>query len=235
MGWRDAIFPPRSDQAELMDDPAVPAAELAQCLADIERVNAALGAHTATIQAMQSVLPPGARHVRVLDVGIGGGDLMRRLVDWGEARGITFEVLGIELTDASIAFGRSRCAGYPQIRIERQDLFELEAQTFDVVHAAQVLHHFPGTEAVRALRAMRPLARYGVVVHDLHRHALSWLGAQAVTRAVASSPLVHHDGPLSVRRAFTRAELEGYAADAGARSVEVRWAPLFRWTMVLRD
>jgi hypothetical protein len=41
---------------------------------------------------------------------------------------------------------------------------------------------------------------------------------------------VAHDGALSVRRAFTRAELEALLAAAGVQA-EIRWHFPFRWTV----
>ena len=43
-------------------------------------------------------------------------------------------------------------------------------------------------------------------------------------------PIVAHDGALSVRRAFTRAELEALLAAAGVQA-EIRWHFPFRWTV----
>ena len=226
---------PRSDAAELMDDPAVDDAVLARTLSEIEGLNRWLAGYRPTLGGLEGLVPTDAATLSVLDVGVGSGDGARRMVDWGEARGVAVRVLGIDLSPAAAHHANQRCAGYPSIRAEARDLFEMpRAPSYDVVHASQVLHHFPGSEASRALRHMLGLSRLGVVINDLHRHPVPWAFIRGVTRLGTTNPLIRYDAPLSVRRGFVKAELERIAEVAGARHVEVTWSPLFRWQAVLR-
>lgn len=218
-----------------MDDLDIQGPELAQTLYEIERINQNVGAYGPTLEGVAALVPAGTRHFSMLDVGIGGGDMARRVVDWARDRDMRAEVLGIDLAQTTVDYARSRCAGYPDISVERQDLFEVGgAGRFDVVHAAQVLHHFPDDLAVRALRQMLALARYGVVINDLHRHPVPWAFIRAATGLLSRNRLIRNDAPLSVRRAFAGRELRALAQAAGAAHIEVAWRPLFRWKVVLR-
>ena len=91
----------------------------------------------------------------------------------------------------------------------------------DVAACSLVIHHLPPDEAVAMLREMRRVARRGVIVNDLIRTWLGLLGAWAVSRALTRNPLTRHDAPLSVRRAYTRAELVELARRAGLGPVVV--------------
>lgn len=218
-----------------MDDLQIQGPELARTLFEIERINQSVRAYGPSIEGVQALLPPGCRSFTMLDVGIGGGDMSRRVVDAAQAQGVHAEVLGIDLAQTTVHFGRQRCAGYPSIQIEQRDLFEMSTDApFDVVHAAQVLHHFPQAEAVRALRQMLALSRYGVVVNDLHRHPVPWAFIKGATAALSNNRLIRNDAALSVRRGFVGADLRALASAAGAGQIEVLWRPLFRWRMVLR-
>jgi hypothetical protein len=94
-----------------------------------------------------------------------------------------------------------------------------------------------------------------VIVSDLHRNRLAWLGIHVVSRVLGCGPMIRADGPLSVRKGFVRADLEalsvrsGLRGDAGSRSEnrseipsenpsemhsEIRWHPMFRWGLVAR-
>jgi hypothetical protein len=99
----------------------------------------------------------------------------------------------------------------------------------DVAVMSLTLHHLTPDAAVSALRGMRDTARLGVIVNDLIRSrvgfALCWLATQLVAR----HPFARHDGPLSVRRAYTAAELQELARCAGFRSLRIRrYPPLVR-------
>jgi hypothetical protein len=47
--------------------------------------------------------------------------------------------------------------------------------------------------------------------------------------------MVQHDGPVSVRRGFRRAELRAYARAAQLSSPSIRWHWAFRWTLSTID
>ena len=63
------------------------------------------------------------------------------------------------------------------------------------------------------------LARHGVVVNDLVRSRLNWLGARLLLALTTRNRYTRHDGPLSVRRAYTKVELRALLAAAGLRPV----------------
>jgi hypothetical protein len=73
---------------------------------------------------------------------------------------------------------------------------------------------------VAVLREMRRVARFGVVVNDLRRGVLPLLATAVSAAAFARSRVPHHDGLVSVRRAYTIEELDRLLADAG---LAVRW------------
>jgi 2-polyprenyl-3-methyl-5-hydroxy-6-metoxy-1,4-benzoquinol methylase len=230
----DRLFP-RSQVLELMDDPSVQGPPLARTLAEIERLNQALNAYGPSVDGVLRLIPPGARVVRVLEVGVGGGDMARRLVQAGAARGLEVHVLGIDLAETTVAYAQDRTAGYATVEHRQQDLFDLpEVRAFDVVHAAQMLHHFPDDAVAPALKKMAAVARHGVVVNDLHRHPVAWAGIRAITGALSRNPMIRNDAPLSVRRGFVAEELLRWAAEVPDVQVGLRWWLPFRWQLVLR-
>src|SRR5690606_38636607 len=107
--------------------------------------------------------------------------------------------------------------------------------SFDLVTASQVLHHLTDDDASRALNEMARVSRSMLVISDLHRNRLAWLGIHAVTRVLACGPMIKADGPLSVRKGFVRADLQAMAAELGHKasmSCQIGWQPMFRWGLV---
>jgi ubiquinone/menaquinone biosynthesis C-methylase UbiE len=93
---------------------------------------------------------------------------------------------------------------------------------FDVAHTSMVLHHLSADDAAGFLAELRRVARVGVVVNDLARGRLFWLGGWLLTHTLAPSRYTRHDGPLSVRRAFTLAEMRELLAEAGLAPTETQ-------------
>lgn len=228
-----SITKERSDELELMDDLSIQGDELEQTLEEIERINRALGGYAPSIEGLEALLPPGIERVRVLDVGTGSAELPRRMVEWGRARGIEIRVKAIDLAKTTVARARRLSHSHPEIDVALENLFDVAGE-FDVVHGALVLHHFPARSTADAIGKMFSLAKIGVVVNDLHRHFVAWASIKVITRLFAKSRLVQNDGPLSVRRGFTRADLEAICRQAGVPAPELAWRPMFRWRMLIR-
>jgi SAM-dependent methyltransferase len=221
-----------------MDDFAVNDDRLRLALRDLRRINRLLGGYRAT----DAVLDPVLRRqpsLRVLDVGTGSGDYPVHFVRRGAQRRMHVEAVGVDLNPVTVGHGRAwldRALSPAQRRrasIEIADALALPYpdDAFDVAHAALFLHHFHGAEAVQLLREMNRVSRLGVVVNDLHRHPLAYVGIWVLSRLLGLAPMVQHDGPISVARGFRRADLQDLAAAAGLAGATVRWHWAFRWTL----
>jgi ubiquinone/menaquinone biosynthesis C-methylase UbiE len=87
--------------------------------------------------------------------------------------------------------------------------------TFDVVMASLFFHHLSDEDCVRVLAQMWRIAKRLVLVNDLHRHAVAYFSIRGLTAMFSKSPMVRHDGPVSVMRAFRPNELLSIAKRAG--------------------
>ncbi len=226
-------FSQRSERLELMDDLSIQGDELEETLHQVERINACTRGPAISISGVETLVPPGLEHLTVLDVGTGSGDIPRRIADWADDKPFSVAIKGIDLSHTTIGLARRRTTRSERLEFELKNLFDMpDDEKYDVVHASLVLHHFPGREAVDALDKMYRLCRYGVIVNDLQRHPLPWLGLRLGLPLVTRNRLVRNDGPLSVLRGFTRRELFHTARAAGVETPSVAWQFPFRWLLV---
>lgn len=226
-------FSKRSERLELMDDLSIQGEELEETLRQVERINTLSRGPAISLAGLDALVPPGVESLSVLDVGTGSGDVPRRIVDWADGCGIDASIKGIDLSHTTIHYARRRSTRSERLEFELRNLFDLpDDQQYDVVHASLVLHHFPGREAVEALEKMYRLARYGVVINDLQRHLVPWLGLRLGLPLFTRNRLVRNDGPLSVLRGFTRRELLRMARKVGASQPSVAWEFPFRWLLI---
>lgn len=237
MTGTDWLPPPlarRLPGPELMDTaPDVTDAEHADMLAQLRFINRRLGGLSTTRRALDDLLARTGRPANgwdVLDVGGGSGDAAPAMIDWARARGFPLQVTVIDLDGRSAAEAARRLASTSGAEARRQDLFDVAAKSFDVVHAGLLLHHFDGDDAARTLRRMAEIARVGVVVNDLRRHALPWTLIRWLTAAFSRNRLIRHDAPLSVARAFAADDWPRLGAAAGLDLAARRtWA--WRWAV----
>lgn len=211
---------------ELLDGP-LPAADLRATLDDLDRLNTWFGGYALTLARIRRIadrLPRGRRLV-VVDVGGGRGDLAIRIARWARRAGRPVCIVVLDRDPAMLALARRRTARYPEIALVCAEAraLPLLACAADVAVAALTLHHLAPDEAMAALTAMTGAARV-VVVNDLLRTpaalALVWLA----TRTLRLHPVSRHDGPMSVRRAYSADELTALVRRIG-RGVRVSSYP----------
>jgi SAM-dependent methyltransferase len=213
---------PRSTQPELLDAPGYAPRALADNLRDLSRTSAVLGIGGVVWAALVPFLEPApARPATLLDVASGGADLPRYLARRARRAGRDLEVLASDRRREIIDIVAAGREPPPYLQCDARAL-PLPDGGVDIVTCTLALHHFDPPDAIVLLRELRRAARLAVLILDLRRCWPAYLGA----RALALGPwhaMARHDGPLSVRRAYTPAEIGALLARAGlAGRVETR-------------
>jgi 2-polyprenyl-3-methyl-5-hydroxy-6-metoxy-1,4-benzoquinol methylase len=217
-------------QAELMDDPALPAGEHLAALGALATINAVSGTASqlaAAVMAIVETSPPATRPLRIVDVACGGGDLTvalarrlaRRLTRLTAADGsgrFPIEVLGIDFSERAIQRARQHTnhAAGKLCDFAVRDVLTEGCPPCDIAVSSLFLHHLDDPRAADVLRRMAA-ARLGGVVSDLVRSRSGLVLAVLGTRLLTRSRVARVDGPLSVRAARTLAEYRVLADRAG--------------------
>jgi SAM-dependent methyltransferase len=213
------IFKQRSTELERMDTETLDGATASHVLRNLESINHLLGGARATVRhfaRFSKRWTPG-QTIRVLDWGTGGADLPRALVRWSRGQGYDLRVVGIDQDPQTVAYAQAACRDYPEIEIRLADAqaFDAPNDSFDYAISSLTLHHLKDASIVSLLETSHRLAKRGIVMNDLLRSARAWAWIWTLSRVARCHSMVQHDGPLSVRRAFTAAELASYARQAG--------------------
>lgn len=212
--------PTRAKRAvELLDEHQHDLRILEQSLSQIANVNRWLGGTRALLKHVTTLLTSvGA--ARILDVGTGSADLPRSLVTWARRSGLPLEVVAVDVHAQIRAIAHARCRDFPEIHIQAADALALPFadRTFDVAVISLTLHHFDDEHQLQVLRELARVSRGFVIVNELRRTYLNYAGARLLAETVwRGNRLTRHDGPLSVLRAFTAAELMNVCTQAGMR------------------
>jgi ubiquinone/menaquinone biosynthesis C-methylase UbiE len=194
-------------------------------LADIDRLSAWFGGYALTIRAVRHLLraAPTVRGHVVVDVGGGRGDLARRLVRTLRRQGRRVRVVLLDRDEEGLALAGAACGADPEIVRVCADAtaLPLAEDTVDVAVCALTIHHLPPDGVTAALAELRTVSRGALVVNDLLRSRPTWMLVWLATRLFARHPFSHHDGPLSVRRAYDAEELRALAEKAGIRNARI--------------
>ena len=210
-----------------MDAPGIDQADLARCLDDLAVVNSATLARPPTVGFVRRAAR-GRTALSVLDVGFGQGDMLRRVGRWGRRRGVTLRLSGVDLSPASKVAAEAATPEWMGIEYRTGDVFDEAPGRVDVIVSSLFTHHLSDAEVVLFLQWMERTARVGWFVNDLHRHPLAYHGFRALSGLAGWHPMVRHDGPVSVTRAFTRRDWVRLLEEAGLQA-RVRWHLPFRY------
>jgi SAM-dependent methyltransferase len=207
---------------ELMDQPCS-REEMRECLRDLAWVNRWLMAYRPTLDWLESLNLRGRGRVRILDVGCGYGDTLRRVEQWAKTRGIAAELVGLDLNPDIAAIAVEATPMGSGIRWMSGDVFDHPIDDpVDVVISSLFTHHLADADVTRFLRWMEEHATLGWFVNDLSRapipyHLFAWFA-----RVMRLHPFVQHDGPVSIARAFRQEDWHSLCSAAGLREVDYR-------------
>lgn len=175
-------------------------------------------------QAAKNFQTDKDRPLRILDLACGGGDVALGLARRAKAANLPWEIHGADISDHSVGFATE------QARAERLNarFFKLDAvndpiaSDYDVIMCTLFLHHLSEDDGSKLVRNMAGAARGLVLIDDLIRSRLGFAIAWAGCRILSRSPVVHHDGPASVKSAFTIAEAQTLAQNNGLANATIK-------------
>ncbi|MBB5343488.1 methyltransferase domain-containing protein [Tunturibacter empetritectus] len=210
-------FTQRADLVELMDLPC-PYEELRACLHDIARVNRLTFAQRPTLGWLEDLVvahPRSAAPLRVVDVGCGYGDTLRKIDRWAVRRGVAVTLTGIDLNPDAIRAAQEATPPSQQIEWLVGDALADHTQgPIDVVLCSLLTHHLTNAQIVLFLRWMEQTARLGWFIDDLHRKPVPYHLFRLWARFANWHRFVKNDGPVSIRRSFVVEDWQRLCSDA---------------------
>lgn len=225
----------RSGRESLDADGWIEPADLAQNLDDLAAIKRWLGYDTALRRTLRPVLEALSGHGAVLvDVAAGGADPAGCLARLAAEARVSLRTAAIDLHPQVVAEARSRMRGAEGVAIVRADGLRLPLATAsaDVALCSFTLHHFAWGQALTLLGEMRRIARRGILLSDLAPSRLGYWGAWLLFGLWGRRHrLSRHDGLLSIRRAYSLAEVRRLAAQAGLEQPVLYRYPF--WFMLL--
>jgi 2-polyprenyl-3-methyl-5-hydroxy-6-metoxy-1,4-benzoquinol methylase len=217
-----------SELPELMDGDCS-YEDFRDCLRSLEKVNRWLLGYRPTLAWLER-LPHGLRHpIHIVDVGSGGGDLLRQIAGWARRRGIPVQLTGIDLNPYA---GRAAAESTPEelgiTWVTGDALTYQPNKPIDIIVSSLMAHHLEDDEIIALLQWMEGAARIGWFINDLERSERTCRMFRLAAEMVRWHRIVRHDGPVSFRRAFRKDDwvrlLSGAEVPLEAVSVK-RWRP----------
>ena len=205
------------DLPEWMDEPCS-YEDFRECLVDLAQVNRLTLSYRPTLHFLDRLIEvqPSSKPLHIIDVGCGGGDMLRHIATWAKHRGVTIVLTGIDLNPYAARAAREFSPSDSGIEWITGDAFSYAPPDgIDVVLSSLFTHHLPEPEIVRFLAWMESSARHGWFVNDLCRERTPFRLFTVLAKAMRWHRFVQHDGPVSFRRSFREGDWQRMIAAAG--------------------
>jgi len=213
-------------QPELMDDFSIQDDRIDLALRELRLINYFLGGNTGSkrgISKMISNLQP--EKVYLLDAGSGSSDVLDDL----KKKHRTVQIISLDRNKRVCNFIKKNNNFKPMVVCGDAINLPFKNKSIDIIHTSLFLHHFDSQNLKNILRKFNDVAKQGIVINDLRRSLLAFLGIKILTLLFSRSELVKSDAPISVRKGFVKSELTGLLNEMQFSTYEIgrKWA--FRW------
>jgi SAM-dependent methyltransferase len=233
IGRASGLTPVRVESSELLDEGAGTSADVAANLAEMWKLNLYLGGVHALTKYLYPRVPDSESLTTIVDLGTGSAQMLVAIARWARAHHVRIHCIGVDWAARNLAVARRNVAGFPEITLLHADALRLPLPPngADFVISSLFLHHLSPEQVGYLLSAALSTARRAVIMTDLVRGWLPILGFKLVQPVFAHNYLTRHDGELSIRRAYTCAELHELARAAGLSDGQIH--TYFPWRMTL--
>ena len=205
----------RSRLAERMDQPCSHE-ELRACLRDIARTNRWTFAYRPLLHWLNAVTSsPMPKPLRILDVGCGYGDALRRIEQWAASRGLAVELYGLDCNPDAAAIAAEASPASSRIQWIASDVFAYSPpKPVQLVVSSLFTHHLADEEIVRFVQWMEVHAEAGWFINDLSRAVIPYHFFRVFSKLAGLHSFVQYDGPVSIARSFVPEEWQRLCAAA---------------------
>lgn len=225
----------RTQKEEIMDDFSIEGPILNDALDKLATINKLLGGNGLTLNGLKILLKNKAKvqPIRIVDLGCGGGDILREIAKYGKDEGFNFLLIGVDANKNTTDYAAKLSTDYENVKFVHADVFseEFKAMEYDIVIMTLFLHHFKEVHLLELVSHLLKNAKMGVVVNDLHRHWLAYYLFKLITIPVKNEMIIE-DGLTSVLRGFKRKELINLSTQLNIK-YQIKWKWAFRYQWVL--
>ncbi|WP_255483852.1 methyltransferase domain-containing protein [Granulicella sp. 5B5] len=199
------------------------------CLRSLENVNRWLLGYRPTLAWLERLPCTLREPIHIVDVGCGGGDLLRQIAGWARRREIPVQLTGIDLNPYAVRVAAESTPKEFGIEwVAGNALTYRTEKPVDIVVSSLMAHHLEDGEIIDLLQWMEATAQVGWFINDLERSEWACRAFEWMAGKIGWHRFVRHDGPVSFQRAFRKEDWERLlaAADVPREPVTVEpWRP----------
>lgn len=195
---------------EKMDDPDCDLQLLNNTYSQFSNVNRLLGRWPKIYKNwLLPVLSRNNDQSKILDIGCGGGDVLRFIKKLTEKDNLKVQYTGIDPDLRAIQFAKNNIENdsIRFLNISSNELVE-SGETFDIVTSNHLLHHLTEEALHSVCKDAGKLALRLVLFNDIERSDIGFAAFSVVSPILFRNSFISEDGITSIKRSYRQDELK---------------------------
>lgn len=195
---------------ELMDDPNCDLEMLYATYKQFHTVNQLIGGWRWIYKHhIRPALLKDRDKASILDIGCGGGDILRLLHRFCDEDNLDVQFTGIEPDSRAIDYVQQQVwpDTFTFMNSFSHDLVQ-QKQTYTVVISNHLIHHLTTNELEKVCADAEHLAREKIIFSDIERSDIGYASFKAIAPLFFKQSFIAVDGMRSIRRSYRKNELE---------------------------
>jgi 2-polyprenyl-3-methyl-5-hydroxy-6-metoxy-1,4-benzoquinol methylase len=223
----------RSKEKELIDlgENFYSQEEYEQSLKKLFKINKLLGIFKHTVKLLQRF----PNNASIADIGCGGGLFILHLSKYFPK----MHFQGLDLSEGAINLARNELKQWKgdnvinvEFKLQTQATLTLQEQSVDIILVTLVCHHLDDEELVLFLQQAKKTACNALIINDLQRSYIAYGFYKLFSPLLFRNRLITHDGLISIKKGFTRKELELLLQQANIKNYRIKWRFPFWWNVI---
>lgn len=194
---------------EKMDDPDCDIDLLKNTYRQFSTINKLLGGWRGIYKRF--IRPIGRssnRPVTILDIGCGGGDIVKYLSELSDQDNLDITFTGIDPDHRAIEYAQNHCS-LNNIQFRQISSSELvgRGESYDIVISNHLLHHLHHEQLLNLCKDAEQLCGKLALFNDIERSDLGYAAFRTISPILFKNSFISEDGITSIKRSFTKDEL----------------------------
>lgn len=163
---------------------------------------------------IRPVLKDKSKSYSLLDIGCGGGDIIKLLDQLTKKEGLDIHFTGIDPDERAIQFLSDQ--NWPEnVSFKKATSFDLAQanRTFDLVISNHLVHHLSESEIQTLCKDAEKLAFQKVIFNDIERSDIGYASFRIAATPLFRNSFIVEDGLTSIKRSFRKSELQRTVPD----------------------
>ncbi|MEL6253237.1 MAG: methyltransferase domain-containing protein [Bacteroidota bacterium] len=225
----------RSKESEALDNLELSGKELEQTLRQLAFINRSLG-NTASLtrEVLDIIEVNQVNQIKLIDLGCGGGDVLKHLAQKLSKRGISYSLIGIDGNAHSLVYAQKESQDIPSLIFKQADIMaeNFELETCDIMISSHFMYHFEEEALITFLRKHKTSVKYNILISELERNTASFLLFRMFSSLLGFNHMVKNDGLMAIKRAYSRTEINRVLSVFEEEAVQI--IPKFFRRMIIK-